>query len=96
MPDSVLPRGYKNLLGLRSFTIGRSVVDYSELSVKNISIKGIQVEYNPYYYYAFAPGFVDYRFRDFIVRNRNTSPQYFRPAGSPFIALCIANGPRHF
>ncbi|MDB5250683.1 MAG: hypothetical protein JWQ40_5077 [Segetibacter sp.] len=76
LSDTLLPKGYKLLWGLRSFKIGRSLVDYSELSAKNISIKGLQVEYNPYYYYAFATGFIDYRFRDFIVRNKNTSLQY--------------------
>ena len=61
--DSVLPKGYKTLMALRSFGIGRSVVNYSELSAKNISITGLQTEYNPNAYYALAVGRVDYRFR---------------------------------
>lgn len=73
--DSVLPKGYKVLMALRSFGIGRSVVNYSELSAKNISVNGIQVEYNPSSYYALAAGRVDYRFRDFIVRNPGRSAQ---------------------
>ncbi|MBS1567054.1 MAG: hypothetical protein JST39_21915, partial [Bacteroidetes bacterium] len=47
LPDSTLPQGYKTLMAIKSFGLGRSVVNYSELSVKNISINGIQVEYNP-------------------------------------------------
>jgi len=76
IPDTVLPKGYTTLLAIRSFGIGRSMVDYSELSAKNISITGIQVEYNPSYYAAFAAGFVDYRFRDYIVR-ANAGPRQY-------------------
>jgi hypothetical protein len=74
--DSVLPKGYKVLMAIRSFGIGRSVVNYSELSAKNISINGLQTEYNPGAYYALATGSVDYRFRDFIVRSPRQSGQY--------------------
>jgi len=76
LPDSVVPRGYRNLLAIRSFGIGRSMVNYSELTVKNISINGIQVEYNPSYYLAFAAGTVDYRFRDFILNDNAPQQQY--------------------
>jgi hypothetical protein len=48
VPDTVLPKGYKTLYSLQSLSIGRSVADYSELSVKNVSITGLQVEYNPH------------------------------------------------
>lgn len=67
LPDTVLPKGYRTLLAVRSVGIGRSLADYSELTVKNISITGFQIEYNPSYYVAFATGAVDYRFRDFSV-----------------------------
>lgn len=75
LPDTVLPKGYKTLLAVKSFGIGRTMVDYSELTVKNVSIMGFQAEYNPSYYVAFATGSVDYRFRDFIV-NQNRVRQY--------------------
>ncbi|WP_205511902.1 hypothetical protein [Longitalea arenae] len=74
--DTVLPRGYKTLMAIRSFGIGRSVVNYSELSAKNISVNGFQAEYNPDAYYAVATGSVDYRFRDFIVKGPKQSGQY--------------------
>ncbi|HEY4205997.1 MAG TPA: hypothetical protein VGM31_04250, partial [Puia sp.] len=74
--DSSLPRGYKTLMAVRSFNLGRTVVNYSELSVKNISVNGIQAEYNPSTYFAFASGSVDYRFRDFIVQGPGQSRQY--------------------
>lgn len=74
--DSILPKGYKTLMAIRSFGVGRSVVNYSELSAKNISVNGVQAEYNPDAYYAVATGSVDYRFRDFIVKNQGQSGQY--------------------
>lgn len=76
LPDTVLPKGYKMLSGIQSLNIGRSMADYTELSVKNISITGLQVEYNPRYYYAIAIGKVDYRFRDYIVHNHTRTNQY--------------------
>lgn len=76
IPDTVLPKGYKVLYSLQSLSIGRSTADYTELSVKNVSITGIQAEYNPRYYYALAVGKIDYRFRDYIVPNAVRSNQY--------------------
>lgn len=75
LPDSVLPKGYRQLLAVRSFGIGRTMVNYSELTAKNISVLGMQVEYNPSYYFAFATGVVDYRFRDFV-STQNRTHQY--------------------
>ncbi|MGX5816619.1 hypothetical protein ACWKWU_00390 [Chitinophaga lutea] len=66
VPDSILPKGYKTLLAIRSAGVGTTNVDYSELTAKNVRITGLQVEYNPSYYVAFASGAVDYRFRDFM------------------------------
>jgi hypothetical protein len=74
--DTLLPKGYKTLFALKSLGLGRSIADYSELSAKNISINGLQAEYNPRLYYAFAAGIVDYRFRDYIVYNAQQQKQY--------------------
>lgn len=74
--DSLFPKGYGFLTSIKSFGIGRSMVDYSELSVKNISITGLNVEFNPHYYYAVAAGKVDYRFRDYIIPAQTRSNQY--------------------
>lgn len=76
LPDSLLPKRFKLLGALKNVSLGRSLADYSELTVKNISITGIQVEYNPRYYYVIAAGKVDYRFRDYLVPNRLRSTQY--------------------
>jgi hypothetical protein len=76
LPDSVLPKGYKNMLAIRSFGIGRTMADYSELTAKGISINGLQAEYNPSYYVAIATGVIDYRFRDYILNNGSQPKQY--------------------
>lgn len=76
IPDTLLPKGYRTLMAIRSLSLGRSVVNYSELSAKNISVNGIQAEYNPGSYFALAAGKVDYRFRDFIVRSPRQQDQY--------------------
>lgn len=67
---------YKQVSSIRQFSIGRSQVDYSELSAKNISITGLQAEYNNKFYVAIATGSVDYRYRDFIIRGYSPIKQY--------------------
>ena len=72
LPDSVLPKGYRTLLAIRSVGIGRTLVDYSELTAKNVSITGVQLELNPNWYLAVASGSVDYTFRNFIVKEHRS------------------------
>jgi hypothetical protein len=70
-----LKRGQKLLLSVTKIGIGRSWVDYSELTVKNISLTGFNIEMNPLpWYFAFAAGRVNYRFRDFLVKNSRKLP----------------------
>ncbi|GGH70841.1 hypothetical protein GCM10011379_29530 [Filimonas zeae] len=76
IPDSALPPGYRFLWAVKSFSIGRTVVNYSELTAKNVSINGVRLEYNPSWYLAVAAGTIDYRFRDFIVKNAAAPPQH--------------------
>lgn len=76
MSNVQVPAKYKWLLGLRQFSVGRSVTNYSELTVKNTSVNGINFEYNSWYYLALSAGLVDYRYRDFVVNGSNKKPQY--------------------
>jgi hypothetical protein len=73
----LLPKKYRWLLGIRKLSLGRSPVNYSELTAKNISLNGINLEYNSWYYAAFSAGLVDYRFRDFVLNNPAKPKQYF-------------------
>jgi hypothetical protein len=72
-----LPPAVKHLLALRRFSIGRSQLNYSELTARNINLNGINIEYNSGIYFALAAGTVDYRFRDFIVSRTNHQPQFY-------------------
>jgi len=72
---SEMKKGDKQLLSLTRFGIGRSSVNYSDLTANNISINGVNIEYNPSFYAAFAAGSVDYLFRDFVVQPGNTPRQ---------------------
>jgi hypothetical protein len=76
MENVHIPAKYRWLLGVRNFSIGRSPVNHSELTAKNVSVNGINFEYNSWYYLALTAGTVNYRYRDFAVRNANKKPQY--------------------
>jgi len=66
----------KRLAAVKAFSLGRSMLNYTELTAQNITVSGINVEYNPSYYAAFAAGKIDYRFRDFLNRNTKHNNQY--------------------
>src|SRR6185503_16886475 len=71
-----MPGWYRWLMGIRNFSVGRSAVNYSELTAKNVSVNGINFEYNSWYYLALTAGSVNYRFRDFVVNGIKKVPQY--------------------
>jgi hypothetical protein len=76
-PDTpALPASYRWLLGVRNFGIGRNNVNTSELTAKNISLNGVNFEYNSWYYLGLSAGMVNYRFQDFVVHNTHQPPQY--------------------
>jgi len=65
-----LTKAQRLLLSVNKIGIGRSWIDYSELTVKNISLTGVNIEMNPApYYVAVAAGKLNYRFRDFILKD---------------------------
>lgn len=63
------------LYGIRALSIGRTPLNYSALTTRNINITGINFEYNSWYYAAITAGTVDYRFRDFVINRFNRLPQ---------------------
>lgn len=71
-----LDKWYWRLASLKSLDIGRGYLDYSELTAKDVMITGIQAEYNPSWYGAFALGKIDYHFRDFINGPQRDHGQY--------------------
>lgn len=64
------------LTNMRTIGIGRSVLDYSELTARNVSLTGVNIEYNPRIYAAVAAGKIDYGFRDFFGANRRKAGQH--------------------
>jgi hypothetical protein len=71
-----LPKNYRLLFALKRLNIGRSVVNYSPLTVSNIVLTGVNIELNPGFYYAVAAGRVNYQFRDFVLQNRPDNHQH--------------------
>jgi hypothetical protein len=70
-----LSKAQKILLAIDEIGIGRTFIDYSELTVKNISLTGINIEANPgNLYVAAAAGKIDYLFRDFILKSDYSIP----------------------
>ncbi len=72
-----MPRSFKWLTAIRNFSLGRAPVNYSELTAKNVSLNGINFEYNSRIYLAFAAGTIDYRFNDVLIRRNRRAPQFF-------------------
>lgn len=72
-----IPRSLKWLLGVRQLGIGRSPINYSELTAKNITVNGVNLEYNNRIYLAVVAGGIDYRFRDFKRRENTNQFQPF-------------------
>jgi hypothetical protein len=67
----------QNFLGdVKKLGIGRSMVDYTELTAQNVMLTGINIEYNPSYYVAVAAGKIDFGFRDFLGRENRQKNQY--------------------
>lgn len=65
-----LTRFQKILYSINKVGLGRTWIDYSDLTVKNLSLNGINIEatHNKLYA-ATAIGTLNYRFRDFVLRD---------------------------
>lgn len=71
-----LPKKYQWLLNVKKMGIGKNQLNYSELTSKNMSLTGINFEYNSWYYAAVSAGSIDYQFRDFVISRNKRTPQY--------------------
>jgi hypothetical protein len=64
------------LYSMRRVSLGRTVPDFSPLTLKNINVKGINTEFgNNWWYAAFCAGIVDFRLRDFVHGNKKQPTQ---------------------
>lgn len=75
LPEVPLDRKYERWMAVRSLSVGRAPLQSSELTAKNISINGVNFEYNSWYYAALSAGIVDFRFRDFAI-GKDQQKQY--------------------
>ena len=65
------------LYSVRTLTIGKTMPNYTNLTVKNVGINGINAEFNnKNLYWAVVAGIVDFRARDFIFNKYQSSHQY--------------------
>jgi hypothetical protein len=71
-----LPRHSNFLLSLKTFAIGRGILNYSELTAKDIALTGLNVEVNPSWYAAAAVGVINWQFRPFGAKNQRLPNQY--------------------
>jgi hypothetical protein len=74
---ALVPPRLRWILGLRKLSVGRSPVNHTELTARNLMLNGFNVEYNSWYYVAASAGLINYRFRDFVIQNPNRPRQYF-------------------
>lgn len=71
----------KVLSSITNLSIGRSMLNYTELTAQYVMISGISIEYNPSYYAAFAAGKINYRFRDFLNKKQNINNSQYLVLG---------------
>jgi hypothetical protein len=63
--------------GIRTLSLGRTYPNYSPLTLQNLNVKGLNVEYNRNnIYMAAAAGTVDFQVRDFLFGQQKRVPQY--------------------
>lgn len=75
-PGHTTKRSENFLSHINTIGLGRNLVDYTELTAKDIILTGINVEYQYRLYAAFAAGKIDYGFRDFFGREYIKKDQY--------------------
>ncbi|TCJ12186.1 hypothetical protein EPD60_16715 [Flaviaesturariibacter flavus] len=69
-----VPMGW--IRNVRAFQLGRSNVYTSDLTAKNITINGINFEYNSWFIFGVTAGVLENRFRDFLMSNTPRTPQH--------------------
>jgi hypothetical protein len=74
--DQKKDKAEKFINNLKTAGIGRNILNYSELTARNVSLTGVNLEYNPRLYFAFAAGKIDYGFRDFFGKNNRSLNQH--------------------
>ncbi len=75
--DSYLNKLINNLYSVHTLIIGRSVPDYTDLTVKNINVNGLNAEFSRNSLYtAVVAGAIDFNVRDFVLNRHEPVHQY--------------------
>ncbi len=64
------------LMNIKTFEVGRTTVNYSQLTAQGVIVRGINIEYKPSIYTAFSTGKIDFGFRDFPIRRITQGNQF--------------------
>lgn len=72
-----LTRFDKLSLGIKKLTVGRTALNYTDLTANNLSLTGLNIEYNQRFYTAVAAGIIDYQFRDFSLQPTMKYPRQY-------------------
>lgn len=69
---------YSKLQRIQRFSIGRSMPSGTQLNLQNISIKGLDIEYqSDHYFYALTAGWTDFGLRDFVFQTGSRKVNHF-------------------
>ncbi|MGN6196513.1 MAG: hypothetical protein ACTHOB_16355 [Ginsengibacter sp.] len=75
--DEHFEKSMRNLYALQKLSIGKTMPDYTNLTVKNIEINGLNIEVNKNNLYtAITTGFINFNARDFVFNNQRPLKQY--------------------
>lgn len=75
--DRHFEKSVQALYAVRTLSVGKTLPDYTDLTVKNIEVNGINAEVNKNNLYtAVLAGIVNFNARDFVLNNQPVSRQY--------------------
>lgn len=76
LEDKRIEKILNRVQSLRALAAGKVIPNYSDLTLKNINVNGVNFEYYNKFYFAFSGGAVDYRARDFFQVRQKGKPQF--------------------
>lgn len=77
LQDKQFERLLRGLYSVRTFALGRTAPNYTNLTVQNIGVNGVNTEINNNNFYAaFVAGLIDFRLRDFVLNKYKTQSQH--------------------
>jgi hypothetical protein len=77
MADKRFTRLSSAVSSIRTLAVGKTIPNFSSLTLKNTNVRGVNFEYNrDNLYLALAAGSVDFRVRDFVYSGQKRVPQF--------------------